>query len=118
MSGGCPQGSILGVFLFNITTDDLEDDFLHSELHVDDDWAPLPEQDVGNGNALDTAATPSPDRSPSAASTPIRVAPRLSDSEVHFHTGQPFVFVGVARNVGDPPGKATSMVETPEEPNH
>lgn len=29
--GGCPQGSILGVFLFNVTTDDLEDDFVHHE---------------------------------------------------------------------------------------
>ena len=29
--GGCPQGSILGVFLFNLTTDDLEDDFLRFE---------------------------------------------------------------------------------------
>ena len=29
--GGCPQGSILGVFLFNTTTDDLEDDFLRHE---------------------------------------------------------------------------------------
>ena len=28
VNGGCPQGSILGVFLFNVTTDDLEDDFL------------------------------------------------------------------------------------------
>ena len=27
VSGGCPQGSILGVFLFNLTTDDLEDDY-------------------------------------------------------------------------------------------
>ena len=27
--GGCPQGSILGVFLFNVTTDDLEDDFVN-----------------------------------------------------------------------------------------
>ena len=26
--GGCPQGSILGVYLFNVTTDDLEDDFV------------------------------------------------------------------------------------------
>ena len=27
VDGGCPQGSILGVFLFNVTTDDLEDEF-------------------------------------------------------------------------------------------
>ena len=27
VNGGCPQGSILGVYLFNVTTDDLEEDF-------------------------------------------------------------------------------------------
>ena len=27
VSGGCPQGSILGVFLFNVTTEDLEEEF-------------------------------------------------------------------------------------------
>ena len=31
VNGGCPQGSILGVRLFNTTTDDLEDEFLRSE---------------------------------------------------------------------------------------
>ena len=31
VNGGCPQGSVLGVRLFNSTTDDLEDDFLHHE---------------------------------------------------------------------------------------
>ena len=39
VNGGCPQGSILGVFLFNMTTDDLEDDFLRAEDER------LPEQD-------------------------------------------------------------------------
>ena len=28
VNGGCPQGSILGVFIFNVTTDDLEDSYL------------------------------------------------------------------------------------------
>ena len=31
VNGGCPQGSVLGVFLFNTTTDNLEDDFLEAE---------------------------------------------------------------------------------------
>ena len=31
VNGGCPQGSILGVFLFNLTTDDLEDSFMETE---------------------------------------------------------------------------------------
>ena len=31
VSGGCPQGSVLGVRLFNSTTDNLEDDFLRRE---------------------------------------------------------------------------------------
>ena len=31
VDGGCPQGSILGVFLFNTTTDDLEDSFVEFE---------------------------------------------------------------------------------------
>ena len=33
VTGGCPQGSILGVLLFNLTTDDLEDSSLYVE-HV------------------------------------------------------------------------------------
>ena len=31
VEGGCPQGSVLGVSLFNTTTDGLEDDFIRSE---------------------------------------------------------------------------------------
>ena len=31
VQGGCPQGSVLGVFLFNTTTDTLEDDFIKAD---------------------------------------------------------------------------------------
>ena len=31
VDGGCPQGSVLGVWLFNTTTDSLEDEFVQSE---------------------------------------------------------------------------------------
>ena len=45
--GGCPQGSILGVFLFNVTTDDLEED----STFVSDPGRPEIMQDDGFLNA-------------------------------------------------------------------
>ena len=47
VSGGCSQGSILGVFLFNVTTDDLEEraarvrDNREAENGDDEDWDEL-----------------------------------------------------------------------------
>ena len=41
MTGGCPQGSILGVLLFNVTTDDLED----GSAYVSNTGAPNPVPD-------------------------------------------------------------------------
>ena len=41
ITGGCPQGSILGVFLFNVTVDDLED----GSAFVSNPGAPEPEME-------------------------------------------------------------------------
>ena len=42
VNGGCPQGSILGVLLYNVTTDALEDEYLGAD-HPPDGQAPPPE---------------------------------------------------------------------------
>ena len=47
VSGGCPQGSILGVVLFNTTTDNLEDDLIKANrIHIGLDQAD--DQNVSN----------------------------------------------------------------------
>ena len=64
--GGCPQGSVLGVLLFNATTDGLEDDFLHQErlrLCLQSDIAdvppPTPTGPVGDAPSSSTPTHPS-----------------------------------------------------------
>ena len=68
VTGGCPQGPILGVFLFNVTTDDLEHDFLRSER------AEVPEDDYDI--LLDGEASwrfnPPPDPGPEAGQGHLR----------------------------------------------
>ena len=54
VNGGCPQGSVMGVHLFNTTTDTLEDDFMAMERQR----LRLPE--------LPSPSTPSPNRVPAA----------------------------------------------------
>ena len=86
VNGGCPQGSILGVFLFNVTTDDLEDDFIafeHSRLGLNPGMG-------GRGEAAENVSAaeldvdddqPEPEMQPAAAvaSSPVRasVEPRF-----------------------------------------
>ena len=64
VNGGCPQGSILGVFLFNVTTDDLEDEI-------------LPPPEVTASNTVDTSIDSSiqSDSSRSSASAPMASSP-------------------------------------------
>ena len=117
VTGGCPQGSILGFFLFNTTTDDLEDDFLESERHIPDDWSPLPETPGMARDEVRPPTSPPRDMGPVASSTPLRVRRRPTDSEeVEDSLGQPFVFV--AGTVNAPPAPRPPLVEPPAEPNH
>ena len=104
-------------FLFNTTTDDLEDDFLESERHIPDDWSPLPETPGMARDEVRPPTSPPRDMGPVASSTPLRVRRRPTDSEeVEDSLGQPFVFV--AGTVNAPPAPRPPLVEPPAEPNH
>ena len=80
VNGGCPQGSVLGVLLFNTTTDDLENDFLARErerLHLPQLATPIspprnpivpPRDSSTSSPVLEVgAALPEPDLSPITA---------------------------------------------------
>lgn len=96
VSGGCPQGSILGVWLFNVTTDDLEDDFMKLErvrLGLDD---PPTDGDLPNAVASPPTLPPVPPTgsSPHAGGhqpSMLDLSPihdrhfRLSDQHIEFH---------------------------------
>ena len=95
--GGCPQGSILGVFLFNTTTDDLEDEFLRSEQNVEDDPV-IPGPEVPEAGHAEEDRPGEPDEEegsawePSATSSPVTAADELV-------AGRDYVFLPTARNV-------------------
>ena len=74
--GGCPQGSILGVFLFNVTTDDLEDGCVDFEQSLLAGVAVLESESLREDSLPEDP--PSPDESLEgplvwASSTPGRV---------------------------------------------
>ena len=122
VTGGCPQGSILGVFLFNTTTDDLEDGFLESESHLDDDWDPFPNGREHTGGVTYPESLPSPPEAsqpPLSSSTLTReyivVPPVSPDDQVFTNGSQPFVFLANARNI---PATVTRATTPPAEPNH
>ena len=68
VNGGCPQGSVLGVKLFNTTTDSLEDDSLHHErerLHLPSIRPPMsPPLHQEPRNVPRTTSTPEVGRAP------------------------------------------------------
>ena len=100
VSGGCPQGSILGVILFNLTTDDLEDEFLRAEqVRLGAQLPPSPPRPEPAENV--------PDQPCRATSTPLRpIAPPRHDlSPVgrasHRLDGRLVQILANARNVPD-----------------
>ena len=110
ITGGCPQGSILGVFLFNMTTEDLEDDFLDFELARLtgtglgglEEEGEGPDHGLGKPNTLQTARTYA-EVTP-ATSTPTRRTepPSLELSPlgggVYRHQEVSLTFTAEARN--------------------
>ena len=87
VEGGCPQGSVLGVYLFNTTTDTLEDDFIKADrtrlgmapIQTPQERPPEPPEQVFEPANADGLTTSSPMAS-SVAVSPPRVSPILRGS--------------------------------------
>ena len=78
VAGGCPQGSVLGVFLFNTTTDTLEDDFVKADrarLGLENHDVPAPP--VQHLVTLDPTPQPRP-----STSSPIAEGQALPNPEL------------------------------------
>ena len=60
VNGGCPQGSVLGVLLFNVTTDDLEDEPTNTEFMPTVEFPNLLRPQVGSLTSTPVKRAPEP----------------------------------------------------------
>ena len=95
VNGGCPQGSVLGVLLFNTTTDDLEVDFLRNErrrlrLPEQEEPGSPPPNPVVPSTAPSTSTPTSEPRIPVANISPISAGGfRWNDPNVIYRPSLP-----------------------------
>ena len=116
VDGGCPQGSILGVWLFNVTTDDLEDKFLEHDRRrlqgndpVDvrqEDQPPEPAGRVAGPDPVTSSPSGAESKSLPDLSPIHNLTYRLNDRNIEFRP-----------NVANLPVPAPILVDPPvEEP--
>ena len=91
VDGGCPQGSVIGVLLFNTATDCLEDDFVlyeRNRLRLPTVLPPLsPQQPINVGPFVASSSTPAPCAPPPADPpySPIESGPLgATDPDIQF----------------------------------
>ena len=91
VNAGAPQGSVLGTYVFNIATDDLEDNVSYDDLREENQY----QLNEGDLSFLETEADVS-----TTQSTPQRPVPIAANIDLSpVETTQRFVFLPNARNV-------------------